>query len=628
MGGNAILQTLHRLTAVLLLLFAALSAFSQNGSNRMTKTELARLHHLNELTRNQWKVSTPMSLKYGQEALQLAKSTRNDSCLTEIMHNLGVAYYYAASFEMALKYFYDALDIANRRHDHESEAMIYNAIANVYLATNLHKYSLGFYLKSLEIRQKLNDRKGMAANYINISRLYSQTGKKNEAWNYLNKAILLLEETGDSARLSTAYNNLADLYSNDGNFQEALVLNRKAYLISVKLGLPWEISYILNSLGQVYLELQQYDTAYRCFAAGLDYARRIQSLDMAMFSYRNLTRYYSATGNYREFLKAFGYYNAVRDSIFSTQINNSIAEMQVKYETESKEKENALQKLEISRQRGLRNYFLFTSVLILILVVILFNRYRIKRRQSVMLESMVEERTADLRKSEQRVLRTTIETEERERARFSGDLHDGLGPLLSTVKIHLELIRSRAGNGEEQEKYIRMAGELLDEAIRSTREIANDLVPNILNDFGLVDAVRAYIEKINRIGSVKVDFSSIGIDQRPGREIEKALYRIVLELINNTLKHSGATLVMIRMEERGDSLLFDYSDNGRGLHLEQVSRANPSGLGIPNIISRIKSLNGRFHLDSEPGKPFGIRITIPLKNNENQTLTSSTPEIQ
>lgn len=240
--------------------------------------------------------------------------------------------------------------------------------------------------------------------------------------------------------------------------------------------------------------------------------------------------------------------------------------MQVKYETEAKEKENAIQKLEINRQRNLRNSFIFISFLILACVVILFYLYRIKRNQSALLEVKVNERTRELRESEQRILRNTIETEERERARFSEDLHDGLGPLLSTVKIHLELIRSRSDNREDQEKYIRLANELLDEAIRSTKEIANNLVPNVLNDFGLLEALSVYIEKINRMGTITIRFTSEGLEIRPNKDVETAIYRIGFELITNTLKHAKATQVEIRIGEADGFLEFGYSDNGIGMN--------------------------------------------------------------
>jgi signal transduction histidine kinase len=247
----------------------------------------------------------------------------------------------------------------------------------------------------------------------------------------------------------------------------------------------------------------------------------------------------------------------------------------------------------------------------LIGVVILYYRYRAKKNQSVLLEAKVEDRTLELRKSEQRILRNTIETEERERTRFSEDLHDGLGPLLSTIKIHMELIRSYSGNREEQEKFIRLANELLDEALRSTREIANNLVPNVLNDFGLLEALKDYIEKMNRLETVKIFFTSSGLEIRPNQNIETAIYRIAFELINNTLKHAQASRIDISIEEIGQILEFTYKDNGIGIDWEKINSRISRGLGLPNIISRVKSINGDFEFETKE-KSFGIVIRIPL----------------
>ncbi len=575
-------------------------------------TSIQKFRVMNELTRIYWKVSSAKSMKYGKMGLELATAMADDSCKIEILKNLGVACYYATSFEIALQHFFKALDLAGKRNDVPSVGMLYNSIANVYLATNMYDKALAYYQKSLEIRKKNADKKGMAANYINISRLYSQTGRKQESWSCLLDAIKLLEETGDSARLGTAYNNLGQMYRDEKDLVKALKFNRKALKISMQLDQPWEISYIMNSMGEVFLDMNRFDSAYFYITDGLHHARRINSLDVVLYSYSCLTKYYSATGNYKAFQSAFSKYNEVRDSIFTSQVNNSIAEMQVRYETESKEKENALQKLEINRQRNLRNSFIFISILILIGVVILYYLYRMKRSQSALLEVKVEERTRELRESEQRILRNTIETEERERARFSEDLHDGLGPLLSTVKIHLELIRSRTDNREDQEKYIRLANELLDESIRSTKEIANNLVPNVLNDFGLLEALSVYIDKINRLGTVRVRFTSTGLDIRPGKDIETAIYRIVFELINNTLKHAKATQIDLRIGESGRFLEFEYNDNGIGMDWTELNSRRSAGLGLPNIISRVKSLNGGYDFVKGHGNPFGIKIRIPL----------------
>lgn len=575
-------------------------------------TSMQKFHIMNELTRQYWKVSSAKSMLYGKQGLELATAMANDSCRIEILKNLGVACYYATSFEIALQHFFQALDLAGRKNDLPSLGMLYNSIANVYLATNMYDKSLNYYQKSLDIRKKNADKKGIAANYINISRLYSQINRKKDSWRYLLDAIKLLEETGDSARLGTAYNNLGQMYRDEKDLANALKFNRRSLRISKAIDQPWEISYVMNSTGEVFLDMNCYDSAFYYFNEGLRYARRINSLDVVLYSYRGLAKYYSATANFKAFQTVFSKYDVVRDSIFTSQVNNSIAEMQVKYETEAKEKENAIQKLEINKQRNLRNSFIFISLLILIVVVILFYLYRLKRNQSALLEVKVDERTRELRESEQRILRNTIETEERERTRFSEDLHDGLGPLLSTVKIHMELIRSRTDNREDQEKYIRMANELLDEAIRSTKEIANNLVPNVLNDFGLLDALSDHIDKINRIGALKIRFVSEGLDIRPNRIIETAIYRIAFELINNTLKHAKATQVNIRIGETGQFLDFEYHDNGSGIIWAEVNTKPSKGLGLSNIISRVKSLNGEYSFEQSQDKPFGIRISIPL----------------
>ncbi len=573
---------------------------------------MERFHVLNELTRSNWKVSAAKSIRDGKMCLELAETMDIDSCRIEILYNLGVAYYFGSSYEKALDCFFRALTLNEKHKDMAFAVNLYNSIANVYLIAMIYDKALVYYKKSLDILSKKHDKSGMAVTSINISRLYRMTGHLNEAWTYLQNAIKLLEKLGDSAKFSVAYNNLAEIYQDMNNKPKALEYNRKALRLSIQLKQTWEIAFLMNSLGEDFLDLKQFDSAGTYFNSGLAYARKNKNLDLVLDGYRSLTKYYSAIGNYRAFLETFNHYNQVRDSMFTDQVNKSIAEMQVKYETEEKEKENALQKLEINKQISLRNSFIFSSVLILISVMVLYYRYRAKKNQSVLLETKVEERTLELRKSEQRILRNTIETEERERTRFSEDLHDGLGPLLSTVKIHMELIRSHAENQDEQEKFIRLANELLDEALRSTREIANNLVPNVLNDFGLLEALKDYIEKINRLETLKISFTSSGVEIRPNKNVETAIYRIAFELINNTLKHAHATRVDIRIGESGQMLIFSYKDDGIGLTWEEITTRPSRGLGIQNIISRVKSINGEFKFETAKGSSFGLEIRIPL----------------
>jgi signal transduction histidine kinase len=233
----------------------------------------------------------------------------------------------------------------------------------------------------------------------------------------------------------------------------------------------------------------------------------------------------------------------------------------------------------------------------------------------------------DRKQMEQRILRNTIETEERERERFSEDLHDGLGPLLSAVKIHLELIAARMGNPVEQGRFIKMTDDLLQESIKSTREIANNLTPNLLNDFGLLDALSVYVEKINKMNTIFIDFT---VDQPfPAlpKQTEVALYRVICELINNTLKHASANKISISLLKDEKQIEVRYSDNGIGFDVQKMFSSRSKGLGLSNIISRVKSINGNCTFESEPGRHFTSIISVGITDEPEKEILQNPEKI-
>jgi len=229
----------------------------------------------------------------------------------------------------------------------------------------------------------------------------------------------------------------------------------------------------------------------------------------------------------------------------------------------------------------------------------------------------------DRKQVEQRILRNTIETEERERQRFSEDLHDGLGPLLSTAKIYLELISARMERPAEQQEFIRLTDDLLHESIKSTREIANNLAPNLLNDFGLIEALRVYVDKINKMNTISVDLKIDEDFPDLPKQISVALYRIISELLNNTLKHSSATTIEIELLKTHNQLEIKYFDNGIGCDIQKILSSPTKGLGLSNIMSRVKSINGQCNFSSVPGKYFRTEITLSALAEKEHLLQTS-----
>jgi signal transduction histidine kinase len=212
--------------------------------------------------------------------------------------------------------------------------------------------------------------------------------------------------------------------------------------------------------------------------------------------------------------------------------------------------------------------------------------------------------------SEKRVLNVIILTEENERKRLAKDLHDGLGPLLSSVKMSVSAL-STEKNLNTQNSILTNAIQAVNESINSLKEISNNLSPHILDNFGLVSAIRSFATKIEQTGKIKIEFRTNLREQRFNNNIEVILYRAICELINNTTKHAKARKILISLDLENDQLNVLYQDDGKGFNFEETMLQHKGGMGLHNIRSRTSSINGDFNIESQPGE--GIIGTIRVK---------------
>ena len=211
-------------------------------------------------------------------------------------------------------------------------------------------------------------------------------------------------------------------------------------------------------------------------------------------------------------------------------------------------------------------------------------------------------------KADQEIFKTMVQSEERERARYAKELHDGLGPLLSTSKIYLSTIKKKEQDDQLIE-YIDRTQQMINETIESIRQISNNLSPDILINYGLVQGIRSFIEKLNLVSEVKFELKA-NIETRLSQTIEFTLYRTLTELINNTLKYAQATRINITFEETEDLFTITYTDNGKGFDYEEAKTRN-TGFGLVNLENRIKKVGGNYHLTSETNK--GVEVKVSFK---------------
>ncbi len=218
------------------------------------------------------------------------------------------------------------------------------------------------------------------------------------------------------------------------------------------------------------------------------------------------------------------------------------------------------------------------------------------------------------RLTEKMFLNTIIQTEEKERKRFAKDLHDGLGPLLSSVKMSVSSL-AQMKHDEASREIVENTELVINEAIKSLKEVSDNLSPHVLNNFGLVRALTNFINKINIAKTIRINLVTELKDERFDDNVEVVLYRVICELINNTIKHAQAKKITISLSVADDYMTIIYKDDGRGFDVHKVvEQQGGSGMGLSNIYSRINSLKGEINIESENKK--GTLVTIKVLTHD------------
>lgn len=218
--------------------------------------------------------------------------------------------------------------------------------------------------------------------------------------------------------------------------------------------------------------------------------------------------------------------------------------------------------------------------------------------------------------AERKVLGAVLRTEEKERKRFANDLHDGLGPLLSTIKMSLSAL-VKAEKDSSQIEIIKNAEKVTEEALVSIKEISANLSPHVLVNYGLTSAIQKFTEKIKDSKIIVIDFNSNMFGKRLESEVEIILYRTVCELVNNTIKHAKAGKININLNLKHHIIDLLYDDDGVGCSIEAILDGETAGMGLQNMISRISSINGFLELESEKQKGFHAYVSIRTEKTNN-----------
>lgn len=252
----------------------------------------------------------------------------------------------------------------------------------------------------------------------------------------------------------------------------------------------------------------------------------------------------------------------------------------------------------------------FYGVVLLLVLVASFLLFYI-RNQGVVWRQKRELQETQLAQQKE-LLSAVIDSQEIERKRIGQDLHDEIGGTLSAIKLMLNSLKNKVA--EPQEEVLTDAKELIDKMIVDVRHISHDLSPPGLAVFGVFASVEAFVALINNTGEISILLESDGEveDVQLPEKSSLALFRVLTQLVNNTLKHAKATEIVIKFSVSDEYLSISYKDNGSGFDMQILDQRN--GMGMQNIQSRLQMINAHYQIATAAGQGFAISIQYPLAN--------------
>lgn len=600
---------LSNLLFFLILFFGKVSGFSQN---KPTNDSIRIEFFLNESVRYQGK-NPDSSFYYADKALKDAHKTGSSKYLSLANQRLGRYYISKENFGVAANHFITALKLEEKRKDESRIADLNDDLGRIYSLLEKFEKSLGYYNQSLSYYLNKNDTLNIAKMYSHIGQLYSsreycetrsyeqKVRDYNDAIGYFEKTMQLCEKIGAKPGIINAYLNLASIYNRMQKPEKALTYGLKA-MDYYKQENDWNgISETFYTLGITYRRLKQYQKAADCLNEAIHIGKRLNITEGIQFVYSELAQVYEDAGEYKKSLASYITYMTIRDSVYNNEKSRQIFELETKYQTEKKEREILALEVDKKRKSDFIVFLLLASAVIAMGAVVLVSKNRNKRMIAEKKSKIHKQKIAELEKDRQLVaVNALLHGEETERGRLARDLHDGLGGLLSGIKLSLT---SMKGNmvlpGERVAQFDHALG-LLDSSIGELRRVAHNMMPEALAKFGLKDALSDFCDGLGNTSELDVKFQFFGNPNRLEQKYEIGLYRIAQELINNALKHSGATEILVQLVQEEQRVNLTVQDNGKGFDINNLKTSKGSGLA--NIRSRIESLNGTIDSNTEVGK--------------------------
>ncbi|MGQ1909783.1 tetratricopeptide repeat-containing sensor histidine kinase [Marinifilum sp. RC60d5] len=656
------------------------------------KNGLEKVKILNELSYSYYNSNPEKGIEHAKEAYEIAFKLDSKSDLAKSLQNLGINYWAEGELDKALEYFNKALPMYVELKDFRGKASVLSCFGVVYKNLSDFDNSLEYYFKSLEICEQRNYTDMSRKTLGNISLVYLGLNNYDKALAYIQEAISLRDSLGGNKILPAHLNTMGQIYEAKKDYDNAQLYYNKSLKENIKNNDQYGVTICLYNIGNAKFYLKNYEEAKMYFQKSLavsskisdqigilyanksiglvcaiqgknnlalsyydkakDLAKTLKAKEQQFELYRNYSDIYKSQGNYKKALEYFELSSSLNDSIYNEKSSRQIAEMETKYASHKKEKENELlrknskiQNLEITKQTQFRNAIIVLLVLVILLVFILLNQFKIKKDANAILSEknmLVEKHKLEL---EQKNKILTKQFEELQLLNATKDKffkiisHDLKGPFnsilgfsdLLNTDYKLLSDKERIAMLKEIDKSSKFAYELLLNLLTWAQAQMNEIKINkeLLN---LKDLVDTTVSLYGLNASCKNIDIVVDVPESIVLPIDEHTSMIFMgNLINNAIKFTpDGGLISITTTSKEDYVQIHILDTGVGMSPEVLQKLfkidenistegtnNEKGTGLGLILCKefIEQNEGTISVKSTIGKGSEFIITMP-KNND------------
>jgi two-component system, NarL family, sensor kinase len=540
-----------------------------------------------------------------------------------------------------------AYELVKNKKDNASKnqtANLINRYAAMYQRKQNYDSAVEWYLQAANIFIETGEDSKIIYSYYNLSGIYKYLSDTTKMFFYARETSRLAAHANDTLLLVRGLIALADSYDFTKQYDSALIISKKGLLLAQKqdmtfavgifnnfIGLyytnkamlydsaiiyynialqsfnkintQYDIALVLQNMGNAYLKKKDYVNAVKFSKQAAALSQSLKFDQVLNSSLMSLVLAEESMGNITEGFKHLKQYVQVNDSIQSRNNQKKVYVLETKYQNKKKEIVLLAQQKIIER-KSLLNYLLAFGVISLaIIFTLLYLNYRYK-------QNLQQKRITELETEKQLTATAAVlKGEEQERTRLAKDLHDGLGGMLSGIKFSMNTMKGNLLMTPDNAQAFERSIDMLDSSIKEMRRVAHNMMPEALVKFGLDTALKDFCNDINQSGALKVNYQSIGVEQAT---IEKTtaitIYRVVQELINNTMKHAAAKNAIVQVSKTDELLSITVEDDGKGF--DPVILQQAKGIGWTNIKSRVDFLKGILDVQSSIGNGTSIHIEL------------------